>query len=276
MNIPKYVFIVPYRNRPHQKYFFLKYLTSIIPKSEKYEIFISNQVDMNIPFNRGAVKNIGFLAVKKKYPNHYKNIVLVFNDIDLVPFKNILNYNVTHGTVKHFYGFTYALGGILSITGCDFEATNGFPNFWGWGMEDHVFQLRCQRIGLKIDRSDFYPLGSPEIIHLFDGVSRIINPKESKDVIHHDSTLSKNGLRSIKHLLFSINKDSVNKEDNVHVIKEDNTYIVNIKNFDTGIDPNTNTFHEYDLRDPIDKITNPTNNPVPINKQVPLLRMYNK
>jgi len=117
--IPKIVFIVPYRNRPQHKYFFTNYMTSILKDSDvDYEIYISHQCDAR-SFNRGATKNIGFISVKNKYPEDYKNITFVFNDIDTLPFANIFNYETTHGVVKHFYGFNYALGGIVSITGGD-------------------------------------------------------------------------------------------------------------------------------------------------------------
>ena len=62
----KIFFIIPYRNREPQKNYFLRYKKYILEdlKEEDYEIVISHQRD-DRPFNRGAVKNIGFLYVKK-------------------------------------------------------------------------------------------------------------------------------------------------------------------------------------------------------------------
>ena len=109
MTVPTEIFIIPYRNRKFLKIHFEKYMTYIledIPK-ETYEIYFVHQND-NRPFNRGAMKNIGFLAMRNKYPNHYKNITFIFNDIDTMPVeKNYLNYSTTTGVVKHFYGFKY-------------------------------------------------------------------------------------------------------------------------------------------------------------------------
>jgi hypothetical protein len=158
MTVPKKIFIVPYRNRKYLKIHFdkyMEYLLEDIPK-ESYEIFFIHQKD-NRPFNRGAIKNIGFLVMREKYPNDYKNITFVFNDIDTMPLeKNYLNYDTISGVVKHFYGFKFALGGIFSITGADFEKTGGFPNYWAWGLEDNAMQTRVLENNIKLDRSEFH------------------------------------------------------------------------------------------------------------------------
>ncbi len=125
--IPEMVFIVPYRNRRQQRDFFVSQMKFVLEdvSSDKYEIFYIHQTD-NRGFNRGAMKNIGYLMLKDRYPDNYKDICIIFNDVDTMPYKkNFLNYKTHHGIVKHFYGFKYALGGIVSITGGDFEKTKG-------------------------------------------------------------------------------------------------------------------------------------------------------
>lgn len=266
---PDVVFIVPYRNRPQHKYFFLNYMTHhILPPntSKKYEIYMSHQHDKRA-FNRGAMKNIGFLAVKNKYPEHYKSITFVFNDVDTLPFASIFNYQTTQGIVKHFYGFEYALGGIVAITGADFEAVNGFPNYWGWGMEDRVLQERCLERQLRIDRNQFFPIGSPEILQLFDGVERLINPADMERSKYDASTT--NGLTSISLLKYKIadGDASANKNDMKYVVQSTtpptlttppistsniNTfvYFINTSFFLTGSNFETNKSQllHYDLR----------------------------
>lgn len=252
--VPEIVFIVPYRNRIQHKYFFSNYMPSIMKDyNDNYEIYFSHQCDAR-SFNRGGTKNIGFLAVKAKYPNSYKDITFVFNDIDTLPFTNIFDYKTKHGTVKHFYGFQYALGGIVSITGSDFEKTNGFPSFWGWGMEDNVLQMRCEKVGLKIDRSQFYPIGSPDILQFFDGVSRLINRKDPWRATNDNGI---DGIRTIHKLEYTIDTESKNPLDNIHTVVSDKIFIININTFMTAIRFEHDNYYEYDLREPPRKIIHP-------------------
>jgi len=251
--IPKIVFIVPYRNRPQHKFFFSNYLTTIMEGNNDYEVYFSHQCDAR-SFNRGATKNIGFLAIKNKYPDNYRDITFVFNDIDTIPFAPIFDFETVPGIVKHFYGFKYALGGIVALKGSDFEATNGYPNYWGWGMEDNVLQNRCEKIGLKIDRSQFFPIGNPNILHLFDGVSRIINRKDPWRATHDDGL---DGLRTIHKLDYAISTESSNALDNIHVVNSDKVFIINISTFMTANRFEHDNYYKYDLREPPRKIVNP-------------------
>ena len=98
-NTPKVIFIVPYRDREQQLLFFQRHIKYILEDYDEndYKIMICHQNDSR-SFNCGAMKNIGFLIVKQKYPQSYHNITLVFNDIDTLPFnKNFLQLVGNYG-----------------------------------------------------------------------------------------------------------------------------------------------------------------------------------
>jgi len=215
--IPKYVFIVPYRDRDQQLTFFKKHMAFVLEdvNPNDYKIFFIHQCD-DRSFNRGAMKNIGFLYVKSVYPNDYQNITLVFNDIDTMPYtKNFFNYEANAGTVKHFYGFKYALGGIVSIKAGDFERINGFPNFWAWGYEDNLLQKRVVNNGIFIDRTNFYPLMDKNVFQMKDGLERLVNRTEFDKFLG----LTMEGINNIQNLSFDYDAD---------------THFVNVRSFTTG------------------------------------------
>lgn len=253
IKVPKHVFIVPYRNRVQQKFFFSKYMSFLLDDKDDYEIYFSHQCDART-FNRGATRNIGFLAIKHKYPEHYQDINFVFNDVDTVPFNKIFNYETTAGVVKHYYGYKYALGGIVVMKGSDFERINGYPCFWGWGMEDNCLQKRCLRNGLVIDRSIFYPIGSPEILQLFDGISRIISKKDPWRMQQDDGM---DGLRTIHKLSYTVDSESDNPEDNLFDVENSHIYFINIKTFLTHLRFEQDQYYQYDIREPRRKIVQP-------------------
>jgi len=253
LKVPRRVFIVPYRNRVQHKFFFSKYMSFILEDQDDYEIYFSHQCDART-FNRGATKDIGFIAIKEKYPQHYQNITFIFNDIDTIPFNKIFDYQTTHGVVKHHYGFKYALGGIVVIKGADFEKINGFPCFWGWGMEDNALQKRCDAHGLVVDRSVFYNIGSPEILQLFDGISRIIS---KKDPWRGQNDTGIDGIRTIHQLKYTINEKSENPNDNIFSVHNPHIFYVNISTFLTHIPFGSEEYYNYDLREPKRKIIHP-------------------
>lgn len=269
--IPKRIFIVPYRNRIEHKYFFSLYMTHILADDSETEIYFSHQSDYdNRTFNRGATRNIGFIAMRDKYPNDYKNITFIFNDVDTIPFAKIFDYETTLGTVKHYYGYKHSLGGIVVIKGFDFEIINGYPCFWGWGGEDNILLLRCNAQRIKIDRSNFHPVGSPQILQLFDGVKRAVdryNPYRSK----HDN--GADGLTTMKNIKYTIDDESTTESDNAVAFKSAKIKFINISNFLTLIPYESGQYHVHDIRDSLYQISNPDemtlklggNNNAPIN-----------
>ena len=204
-------------------------------QKEEYLILYSHQMDQR-SFNRGAMKNIGFLYIKSRYPNDYQNITFVFNDVDTMPYsKNLLNYETVPGVVKHFYGYTFTLGGIVSIRGSDIEKTNGYPNYWSWGYEDNAFQVRVNKAGLTIDRSQFYPILDKNILQLKDGITRIVNRGEFD--------------RYVNELQYQNNVDGLNTLSNVLYKYDDNTGFLNIGAFLTPIQENPELNKVHDMRE---------------------------
>jgi len=228
--IPKMVFIIPYRDREDQRKFYLRQMSVVLedyPK-EDYCIRFIHQNDKR-GFNRGAMKNLGFIWVKNTFPDDYQNITIVFNDVDIMPLnKGLIDYETKPGIVKHFYGFDYALGGIVSFNALDFENINGFPNYWAWGYEDNYIQMQVLKTNLKIDRSQFYPIYDKRFILLHDTRIRSVNKTDFERYLRNVTE----GIQSIKNISYEVDE----KEHYVH-----------INHFDTLFPENATTAFNHDL-----------------------------
>jgi hypothetical protein len=155
-------------------------------------------------------------------------MTLVFNDVDIMPIvKGLIQYETTPGVVKHFYGFSHTLGGIVSITGGDYEKTGGFPNFWAWGSEDNCFNQRVIDSRLYIDRSNFFPSGHRAILQFVDGLIKMINRKETSAAMYRTCTDTYATIRNLSYHF----KDEY----------------INVTAFDTPQNPNELRFEEYDI-----------------------------
>ena len=237
MSIPDTIFIIPYRDRIEHKTFFVNYMTTFVLKNSKnYEIFFAEQ-QSGREFNRGGMKNIGFLACKEKYPNNYKNITFIFNDIDVVPYtENIFDYETKIGEIKHFYGFEYTLGGSFAIKGGDFERINGFPNIWSYGMEDNMIYKRAISNGIVVNRSNFHLIHNKKVLHFFDGSTRNIEKGDRLNVIRAHIP---DGLNKITNLRYTITSEA------------NNIQTINVSNFEGLRDYNSIQF-ETKIRGTLD------------------------
>ena len=147
-------FIIPYRDRVAEKSVFINHMSKIL-EGQDFKLIFVHQKDTR-KFNRGAMKNIGFLHIRKMKPQTYKNSTFIFHDIDTMPHeKGQFDYETTKGTISHYYGFTWALGGMVAIKGIDFEKIYGYPNYWAWGFEDNKLHRKWGEIKGNIDRSNF-------------------------------------------------------------------------------------------------------------------------
>lgn len=205
----QYIFVIPYRDREHHKFFFDNYMKYLLEDYDPstYEIVFCLQ-NNGLPFNRGAMKNCGFLYCKEKYPEQYKDLIYIFNDIDTVPFKKgLITYDLKPNEIKHYYGFEFALGGIVAIRGSDFEAINGFPSLWYWGWEDTILYQRALQKGITVNREQFYKFGDTSILHLMHENERTISQDAYKQ---YTANAVKDGLDTLKDI-------QMNKRDMLEV-----------------------------------------------------------
>ncbi|XP_021374909.1 beta-1,4-galactosyltransferase 4-like [Mizuhopecten yessoensis] len=154
--------IIPYRDRDSH----LKILMSnLLPKLQRqqldYTIFVVEQAPGN-RFNRGMLRNIGFLEANKTAQYD----CFIFNDVDTIieddrnmfkcdirGEKMIRHIAVLVNVFQYKLLYSYLIGGILSVTYKQFVAVNGYSNaFFVWGGEDDDLFRRFDKKDYRVSR----------------------------------------------------------------------------------------------------------------------------
>lgn len=141
--------VVPYRDRPRQ---LQTLVTALLARPEFGRIVIAEQAPGR-PFNRGLVKNAGFMAAT---PDDDQTVY--FHDVDIVPGPQApaAYPRAPPKAAVHLYGHRHCLGGVVGVRAIDFATANGFPTSeWRWGGEDTALQARYEAAGMTVDRSRF-------------------------------------------------------------------------------------------------------------------------
>eukprot|EP00127_Corallochytrium_limacisporum_P007448 Clim_evm51s251 gene=Clim_evmTU51s251 len=158
--------IVPFRKAQKELDQFLPYMSEWMMNKAKvpHTFLVVNQVD-KYRFNRGSVLNAGVKHADKLGCDY-----VLLNDVDTLPKDPLLDFSypgeTVHMTPAQLYTrMTYVryFGGVHLMSVKDFEAVNGFSNFfWGWGGEDDEFRNRFvnKRIGFMTPN-----IGDPDKFH---------------------------------------------------------------------------------------------------------------
>lgn len=144
----KYNFIIPYRDREEHLRIFRERFEGF-NLSDDYQFYFIHQTD-DKPFNRGALLNIGYVKSKEITPD----ALFVFHDVDTLPTHwGSIIYDTPSGTVRRPVGGNHLenLGTICCFYGPEFERVNGFPNYWGWGVEDVTLIKRVQKLNIPVN-----------------------------------------------------------------------------------------------------------------------------
>ncbi len=154
----KIALIVPFRNRESQLKIFEDYFKKYL-KEYDYKIFVIEQSNDNLKFNRGILLNIGFKCALEEGYNTF-----IYSDVDLLPPESLKEY-YTKSNEKDIIHIAFSwnrynqslknisyFGGITRIPANIFKKIGGFPTlYWGWGGEDDEVYRRV----LSIQNPDF-------------------------------------------------------------------------------------------------------------------------
>lgn len=203
----QYNFIIPYRDREEHLKIFMEVFSKFYLGKDCRFYFIHQSDDK--PFNRGALLNMGFLEAVKERPD----ALFIFHDIDTLPvYDDSINYNTKKGEVRHpVYSIgsnNQNIGTICCFWKEEFEKVNGFPNYWGWGVEDVTLMHRVLQKEIHIDESDpayFHSNRCIQLNHKRDpNQGEHCRKNDILSINEKQTKLAKDGLLNIKYTVNSI------------------------------------------------------------------------
>ncbi|WP_207461656.1 galactosyltransferase-related protein [Azospirillum sp. SYSU D00513] len=158
--------VVPYRDREAHLRLFLPRVTAYfaaLPRPIDYRVTVVEQ-EAGLPFNRGALKNVGFLLGEGW--SGYSCL----HDVDYLPLEadysrvEVPTPILGHGVEKRPVApgrsdrtvttdVEQTMGGVLLMPNQVFRQIDGYSNqYWGWGYEDFDFSLRIRARNLPTGR----------------------------------------------------------------------------------------------------------------------------
>ena len=160
--------IVPYRGRPEHLQHFVPHVRAYFARDKldrdiPYRVLIIEQED-GLPFNRGALKNIGFTLAAGDCD------YTCFHDIDYLPVwtdytwaevpTSIVWYGAEQRAVApgrsllvNIHNLDSFFGGAVLIPNDLFRKVNGYANdYWGWGFEDEDLKARFAAAAISLGR----------------------------------------------------------------------------------------------------------------------------
>jgi len=155
--------VVPYRDREKQLRQFLPHIRDYFVESGMdYHIVIAEQAQ-GAPFNRGAIKNAGFLlGTESDYT--------CFHDVDYLPLEVDYEWSdnpvclvllgaqsipiKASGPTQYIKpDMSKFFGGAVMMPNALFQQVDGYSNqYWGWGYEDTDLVSRFRAIGVSCGR----------------------------------------------------------------------------------------------------------------------------
>lgn len=147
----KLAVVIPYRNRPEHLEKFIPAITEqLIKEGIEFRIIVAEHADQRL-FNRAKSNNVGALE-EWEWADYF-----CFHDVDNLPLnaeygcpseptRLVSAWDNTWRTTDIMDGAFF--GAVMSIDKQTFTKVNGFNNeYWGWGMEDDDFLIRCLLAG---------------------------------------------------------------------------------------------------------------------------------